>query len=112
MFDAWVAECLPCRWQELHKTEDGAIGAAEEHVFSRHRKVDSAERGRLKMGHVMSRTITEQSDIEPAPPDVPEQNPAAQPGDRGEQPAGPESAVQQIQRATDDFLASLKSEGQ
>jgi hypothetical protein len=43
MFDAWVAECPPCKWRELHKTQDGAIGAAEEHVFTRHRKV--ARRG-------------------------------------------------------------------
>jgi len=60
--DHWHAECLPCKWQEAHDTQDAALSAAEEHVFSTHAalfRLPSDVRSRKmadeKIGHVQYR---------------------------------------------------------
>jgi hypothetical protein len=35
----WFAECVPCRWQEAHDTQDAALHAAESHVLEQHREL-------------------------------------------------------------------------
>jgi hypothetical protein len=56
MRDWWYAECIPCGWQQRFTSQDSAIGAAEEHVFDKHRRVPNYERGEKKIGHVQNRT--------------------------------------------------------
>lgn len=59
MADKWVAECLPCRWETRHDDEDAAIAAAEDHVFTLHRKMRAVERSAARVGHVQNRTVTD-----------------------------------------------------
>ncbi len=54
--DHWYAECIPCKWQEKHTTEDEAIAAAEKHVYANHLDVSGPKRAELKMGHVQNRS--------------------------------------------------------
>jgi hypothetical protein len=109
MFDRWVAECLPCKWETLHKSQDEAISAAEDHVHANHRKVAGAVRGQRKMGHVTQRTILEAHDIQETPPAEVPVTTAALPDSTSGQSAESGSEVDQIQRATDEFLASLRA---
>ncbi len=37
----WFAECVPCKWQETHDTQDAAISAAESHAIDSHRELFS-----------------------------------------------------------------------
>ncbi len=37
----WFSECVPCKWQEAHDTQDAAIHAAETHVLDKHRDLFS-----------------------------------------------------------------------
>lgn len=72
MRDFWIAECVPCKWEEQYTTEDSAIAAAENHVLAAHQRVPSLKRAQQRMGHVTQRTILD-------PQDTIDLVPAAQP---------------------------------
>lgn len=55
MADKWVAECLPCKWGVNFDTQDEAIRAAEDHVFTTHRDLAPFERANSFIGHVQLR---------------------------------------------------------
>lgn len=67
MADTWFAECLPCKWEEKHDSQLGAIEAATDHVFASHRDVIPQQRAALKMGHVQLRG----DESPPAQPQLP-----------------------------------------
>lgn len=56
MADYWYAECAPCKWREQYSTQDSAIRAAEDHVYSLHRDIPPAVRAEKVIGHVQNRT--------------------------------------------------------
>lgn len=56
MHDWWYAECGPCKWREQYDTQDSAIRAAEDHVYSLHRDIPPAVRAEKVIGHVQNRT--------------------------------------------------------
>lgn len=56
MADYWYAECLPCKWRHRYTAQDSAIIAAEDHVYTFHRDVAPAVRGRDYIGHVQNRS--------------------------------------------------------
>jgi hypothetical protein len=75
--DVWVSECVPCRWVEHHDSQDAAIRAAEDHVFTTHRDIPGFQRANEFIGHVQLRadnavaTLTPSqasSDSGPLPP--------------------------------------------
>ncbi len=73
--DHWYAECVPCKWQEAHDTQDSAISAAEEHVFRVHPElfrlpsdVRSRKMGEERIGHVQLRADNALSTAVPAFP--------------------------------------------
>lgn len=88
MKDRWFAECAPCVWQMSYDTQDAAIEAAEEHVYTEHRKVPAHVRAWNRMGMVQFRTPgTQGTEMKPAAPvadepaqDMPAQNPDPQEG--------------------------------
>ncbi len=58
----WFAECVPCKWQETHDTQDAAISAAESHAINVHRDlfslpsdVRSREMADKRISHVQLR---------------------------------------------------------
>ncbi len=53
--DKWFAECVQCKWRTAHDTEDAAIAAAEEHVRTKHAKVQPPMRAQQRIGHVQLR---------------------------------------------------------
>lgn len=53
--DVWVSECIRCKWVANHTTQDAAIKAAEDHVFTTHRGVAPFERAAQFIGHVQLR---------------------------------------------------------
>lgn len=70
MKDFCIAECLPCKWEERHDTQQDAVIAAEKHVRAYHIDVPPEIRGKEKMGHVQWRTCMtklEMSAQQPAP---------------------------------------------
>lgn len=89
MVDKWNAECVPCKWLDLHDTEDDAIKAAENHVRRLHADVPPQKRGELIMGHVQLRTMVtaaEETSTAPAPlspPDGKGDSPVSLQGDAG-----------------------------
>lgn len=73
MRDFWIAECVPCKWETRHDTEELAIADAEAHVDALHRKIHPLVRAQKYMGHVTQRTVMEPGDepepiAAPAPP--------------------------------------------
>ncbi len=71
--DHWYAECVPCKWQEVHDTQDDAISAAEEHVFRVHPELfrmpsdaRSRKMGEERIGHVQLRADNALSTAVPA----------------------------------------------
>ncbi len=84
----WYAECVPCHWQEAHETQDAAISAAEEHVFSVHPElfrlpsdVRSRKMGEERIGHVQLRADNALSTAVPAFPLEPVVTHTVEPGD-------------------------------
>jgi hypothetical protein len=68
----WYAECIPCKWQGAHDTQDAAISAAEEHVFSAHSElfrlasdVRSRKMVEQRIGHVQFRSEDALSTVVP-----------------------------------------------
>jgi len=55
--DAWHAECLPCKWCELHETQDEAIDAVEWHLTSCPLNLSPQQRAEQHAGHVQCRTV-------------------------------------------------------
>jgi hypothetical protein len=76
MPDKWFAECLPCRWEDKHDSQMGAIDAAVNHVMEKHRNVLPEQRAGKKIGHVQLRT-EETPPAEPQPPAGSESEPSA-----------------------------------
>lgn len=53
--DYWFAECLPCKWQTKHDTQDAALKAATEHIWDNHKYLTPKEQVDRKIGHVQLR---------------------------------------------------------
>ena len=79
MRDYWIAECLPCKWETRHDTQDAAITAAEGHVDSLHRHVQPIARAQKYMGHVTQRTVLDTESAASAAPEPQTQSEAPTP---------------------------------
>jgi hypothetical protein len=90
MTDKWVAECLPCFWDEAHDTQDEAIAASEEHVFEYHHTIPSHERAQRKMGHVQLRTVGDDHISGTPSADAPEADSVPRPNDTSAESASAE----------------------
>lgn len=86
MADKWFAECLPCKWEETHDSQVGAINSVQNHVWAKHRDVSPELRAVKKMGHVQFRSeIASQAEPETSA------GPADEPHDSSEEPTAEKS---------------------